>query len=123
MAAKTMLMIKRLFHPTNKQSIKVMVSAFLTWYGATKPFFINDKGLKVDSKTYKKKLEKELIPDIKRIMKRRDWMFIQDSASSHRSNLVQDFLAEKLTNALSNTKNGPRLPWTVTLLIITFGMK
>ena len=49
---------KRLFHPTNKQSIKVMVSACLTWYGATKPFLVNDKGLKVNSKTYKKHLEK-----------------------------------------------------------------
>ena len=87
---------KRLFHPTNKQSIKVMVSACLTWYGATKPFFVNDKGLKVNSKTYKKHLEKELIPDIERIMKRRDWMFIQDSAPSHRSNLVQNFLTGKI---------------------------
>ena len=29
-------------------------------------------------------------------MKRNDWIFIQDSAPSHRSNLVQDFLMEKL---------------------------
>ena len=87
---------KCLFHLTNKQSIKVMVSACLTWYGATKPFFVNDKGLKVNSKTYKKHLEKELIPDIERIMKRRNWMFIQNSAPSHRSNLVQDFLTEKI---------------------------
>ena len=34
--------------------------------------------------------------DIERIMKRRDWMFIQDSAPSHRLNLVQDFLTEKI---------------------------
>ena len=33
--------------------------------------------------------------DIERIMKRRDWMFIQDSAPSHPSNLVQEFLTEK----------------------------
>ena len=100
-----------------------MVSACVTWYGATKSFFVNDKGLKVNSKTYKKHLEKELIPDIERIMKRTDWMFIQDSAPSHRSNLVQDFLTENFTNGLSNTMNGPRLPQIVTLLIITFGIK
>ena len=29
-------------------------------------------------------------------MKRKDWMFIQDSAPSRRSNLVQDFLTEKI---------------------------
>ena len=52
--------------------------------------------MKVNSKRYKKHLEKELIPDIERIMKRRDWMFIQDSAPSHRSNLVQHFLTQKI---------------------------
>ena len=41
-------------------------------------FFVNDEESKVNSKTYKKHLEKELIPDIERIIKRRDWMFIQD---------------------------------------------
>ena len=39
---------KRLFHQTNKQPIKVMVSACLTWYGATNSLFVNDKGLKVN---------------------------------------------------------------------------
>ena len=34
--------------------------------------------------------------DIERIMKRRDWMFIQGSAPLHRSNLVQDFLTENI---------------------------
>ena len=63
---------KRVVHPTNKQSIKLMASACLTWYGATKPFFVNHKGLKVNSKTYKKHLQKELITDIERIEKRRD---------------------------------------------------
>ena len=31
------------------------------------------------------------------MMKRKDWIFIQDSAPSHRANLVQDFLSEKLS--------------------------
>ena len=31
----------RLFHHSNKQSVKIMVSACLTWKGATKPFFDN----------------------------------------------------------------------------------
>ena len=33
----------RLFHNTNRQSKKVMVSACITWYGATKPFFVKIK--------------------------------------------------------------------------------
>ena len=41
----------RLFHHTNKQSKKVMVSACVTGKGTTKPLFVNDKGLKVNFKT------------------------------------------------------------------------
>ena len=37
----------RLFHDTSRQSKKVMVSACVTWKGATKLFFVNSKGLKV----------------------------------------------------------------------------
>ena len=40
----------RLFHNTNRQSKKVMVSACIRWYGATKSFFVNNKGLKVNAK-------------------------------------------------------------------------
>ena len=69
-----------LFHQTNKQSKKVMVLACVTWNGATKPFFLNDKGIKMNSKLSKKHLEKELTPDIERIMNKNDWIFVQDSA-------------------------------------------
>ena len=86
----------RLFHQTNKQAKKVMVSACITWKGVTKPFFVNNKGMKVNSKSYKKHLEKELIPEIEKKMNRNDWIFIQDSAPSQRANLVQGFLKEKL---------------------------
>ena len=86
----------RFFHSTNRQSKKVMVSTCITRYGATKPFFINNKGLKVNAKRYKTHLEKELVPYIESMMTRKDWIFIQDSAPSHRENLVQDFLLEKL---------------------------
>ena len=55
-----------------------MVSVCITWYGATKPLFVNNKVLKVNTKDTK------------------DTRFIQDSAPSHRANLVQDFLSEKL---------------------------
>ena len=73
-----------------------MVSACITWYGATNPFLVNNKGLKVNAKRYKTHLEKELLPNIESMMKRKDWIFIQHSAPSHRANLVQDFLSEKL---------------------------
>ena len=86
----------RLFQQTIKQSKKVTLSVCVTWNGATKPFFVNDKDIKMNSKLYKKHLEKELIPDIERIMNKNDWIFVQDSAPSHCSNLVQDNLSETL---------------------------
>ena len=61
--------------------------------------------------------------DIERIMKRRDWMFIQDSAPLASIKSGSKFLNKKLANALSSTMNGPQLPQTVTLLIINFGIK
>ena len=60
----------RLFHHANKQSKKVMVSACVTWKGATKPFFVNENGLKVNAKTYKKHLEKQLFPEVT------SWIFL-----------------------------------------------
>ena len=49
-----------LFHHAHKQPTKVMVSACVTWKGTTKPFFVNENGLKVSAKTYKKHSEKQL---------------------------------------------------------------
>ena len=37
------------------------------------PFFVNNKGLKVNAKRYKTHLEKELLPTIESMMKRKDW--------------------------------------------------
>ena len=97
----------RLFQHSNKQSIKVMVSACVTWNGATKPCFVNEKGLKVNATRYKKHLEKELFPEIDRIVGNKSWIFIQDSAPSHRSNLVQSFLKEKLKSRFVKSSEWP----------------
>ena len=85
-----------LFHPSNRQSVKVMVSAALTWYGVTRPTFVNRKGLKVNAVNYKNHLKRELFPAIKKVYPRNDWIYIQDGATSHTSNLVQNFLQETI---------------------------
>ena len=41
----------QIFNHANKQSKKVMVSAWVTWKDATKPFFVNESSLKVNEKT------------------------------------------------------------------------
>lgn len=81
---------------TKRMSKKVMVSAGLCYHGATKPFFVNNQGLKVNAINYHKHLEKQLFPAIEKVVKRNDWVFIQDGASSHTSNLVQNYLSNTL---------------------------
>ena len=66
-----------------------MVSAAISWYGATKPFIVNENGIKVNKENYCKYLKKQLFPAIKELVKRDDWIFVQDSVPSHRSNLVK----------------------------------
>ena len=83
---------ENLYHPTNRHSVKVMVSAALTWHGVTRPIFVNRQGLKVNAKNYRNHLKNKLFPAINKIYPRENWIFIQDGASSHTSNLVQDFL-------------------------------
>ena len=73
-----------------------MVSACVRWKGAKKPFFVSDKGLKVNSKTYKNTWKKRLLREVNRIINNSTWIFIQDSAPSHHPNIIQDFLKEKL---------------------------
>ena len=57
--------LERLCHQSKRLTKKVMVSAGLSWFGATKPFFVNDGGLKVDSVRYVKHLRTELFPAIR----------------------------------------------------------
>ena len=98
---------KNLFFQTKKMCKKVMVSAALTWQGATKPFFVNKKGIKVNAVNYHKHLKRELFPAIENLIKRDDWIFIQDGASSHTSNLVQNFLKEELKRRYVNAQEWP----------------
>ena len=78
---------ENLCHQSNRQSKKVMVSACLSWNGATKPFFVNNEGVKVNAESYKRHLEKKLFPS-NRTFTHEQWIFLQDGAPSHTSNLV-----------------------------------
>ena len=73
-----------------------MVSAAISWYGATKPFCVNENGIKVNKENYCKHFKKQLFPAIKKLVKHGGLIFVQDSAPSHRSNFVQDFLEKIL---------------------------
>ena len=82
----------QLFHTSNRQSVRVMVSACVTWHRTTNPFFVNKNNVKVYATRYKKHLEKQLLPSIDQMLKHKDWIFIQDVTPSHHSNLVKGFL-------------------------------
>ena len=97
----------QLFHHTNRQSEKIMVSTWVTWKRATKQFFVNDKGLKVNSKIYKKYLEKEFLPEVNRIMNNNTSIFIRDSVPSHRAHIAQDLLKKKFGKKFINNTEWP----------------
>ena len=73
-----------------------MVSAALTWFGVTRPLFFNEKGLKFNAQNYRKHPIKELFPAINKIYQQKDWILIQNGATSHTCSLVQDFLKETI---------------------------
>ena len=74
-----------------------MVSAAISWYGAMKPFFVNENGIKVNKEKIIVNISKNIcFLQLKKLVKRDDWIFVQDSVSSHRSNLVQGFLEKTL---------------------------
>ena len=50
---------KNLSYEINRQPVKVMVTAALTWFGVTKLLFDNKKGFKVNAEDYLKNLKKE----------------------------------------------------------------
>ena len=72
-----------------------MASAALTWFRVTKLLFINKKDI-VNTKNYRKHLQKELFPALNKINPQKDWIFIHYGATSHVSNLDQDFLKETI---------------------------
>ena len=68
-----------------------MVSAGLSWFMATKPFFVNDRGLNVNSTSSVKHLKKELVPAIKKYIRgTTGYTYAQDVATSHTADITQD---------------------------------
>ena len=71
-----------------------MVSAGLTWHGVTKPLFVNEEGIKVNGPRYLAHLQGELLPAIREVYPRENFIFVQDSAPAHASNVKNYMKAE-----------------------------
>lgn len=71
---------RRLFNDGNKFSVKVMVSAAITWKGIIKPFFVREKVPEIDGNLYCEHLQNEMIPWLEEDFPNNDFIFIQETA-------------------------------------------
>ena len=55
-------------------------------------FSFNGCGVKMNAKTYKRHLQKELLPAVQRLYKHKNWIFTQDNALSRRSYLNSNII-------------------------------
>ena len=93
---KSEIPTNRLYHPGKRQSVKLMVSCGLSWNGITKPFFLDPAVAKVNEVVYTNHLKSQLLPAIDKLYPSKDYIFVQDGASSHTSDRCQDFLLKTL---------------------------
>ena len=63
-----------------------------------------------NAKTYKRHLQKEILPAVQRLYIYKSWIFVQVNAPSHRSNLGEDFLQELLNSHFIKTHKWPPSP-------------
>ena len=70
-----------------------MVSVGLTWFGATKPFFVNDRGLKekIPEDTWKKNYS----PLTKKFIRETTEYMRNMGVSSHTANMTRAFLQSR----------------------------
>ena len=62
----------------------------------TKPFLVNNNGIKVDKENYCQHLRRELFLAIEKVIKCDDWTFAQDEMPTLQSRVVQDLLKTRL---------------------------
>jgi len=81
-----------------------MASAGVSWNGKTKFFFIDPQKTKVNLKTYIDFLKMSLLPECRRLYPDNDFLFMQDSASSHRAEATKNFLRDNTPDFISSQK-------------------
>ena len=86
-----------------------MVSAGVLWNGKTKKNFIDPQKTKVNQKTYLDFL-KTLLPECRRLYPDNDFVFMQDSAPSHRTKATQNFLRDNTPDFISSQEWTPHSP-------------
>ena len=85
---------ERLFHHTCSFSKKIMVCGAVSYRGLSKLVVVDPSKTKIDSDAYQSVLKK-VLPSVRKLYPEEDWIFVQDSAPSHRSNSTQEFLSKE----------------------------
>lgn len=98
----------RLYYEKSRFSKKVMVSAGISWNGKTNIHIIEPgPNAKVDSNAYCHLLAERLLPDCRQLYPDNDYTFQQDGATSHTSNLSQNFLMQNTPNFIKKNQWPP----------------
>ena len=100
----------RLYHATSTFSKKIMVSAAVSVSGKSELFFIDPQKTKVNADVYIDHLDKQLLPSIRKVLKSRQFFFMQDNAPSHSAKKTQAFLETAAPNFLHSTDWPPSSP-------------
>ncbi len=100
---------ERLFHQRSRFSRKIMVCGAVSYRGKSKLQIVDPQQTKVDSDAYQAVLRK-LFPSIRRLYPEDNWIFIQDSAPSHRSASTQDFLMHNTPRFIPSDQWPPHSP-------------
>jgi len=73
-------------------------------------FFIDSQKTKVNRKTYIDFLKTSLLPECRRLYPDSDFVFMQDSAPSHRAEATQNFLGDNTPDFISSQEWTPHSP-------------
>jgi len=94
--------LQAFYHHRNQFLKKLMVSAGVSWNEKIEIFFIDPKKTKVIQKTYIDFLTTSLLPECRRLYPDNDFVFLLDSAPSHRAKATQNFLRDNTPNFISS---------------------
>jgi len=94
--------LQAFYHHRNWFMKKLMVNAIVSWNGKTEIFFIDPQKTKVNQKTYIDFLKTSLLLECRRLYPDNDFVFMQDSAPSHRTKATPNFLRDNTPDFISS---------------------
>lgn len=100
---------ERLYHNKNRMSRKIMVCGAVSYRGKSEVIIVDPQDVKMDSSRYQQVL-RQLFPSVRVMYPEDDWIFVQDSAPSHRSHSTQAFLMDETPSFIPADEWPPHSP-------------